>query len=106
METKLAVSEGNMVQEGWGSEISLHWLGRHVHHLAGARERGEGTKGIITESPTFCFFFFNSYIEMELIKTKCHMIHSFNMHNSRVFMHSQILVTSIVNFGIFSSLPN
>ena len=57
VETKLAVSEGNMVQEGWGSEISPHWLGRHVHRLAGARERGEGTKGIITESPTFWFFF-------------------------------------------------
>lgn len=51
-------------------------------------------------------FFFNSYIEMELVKIKCHMTHSFNMHNSRVFMHSQILVNSIVNFGIFSSLPN
>ena len=47
METDLAVSEGNMVQKGWGSETSPHWLGRHDHHLAGAGERREGTKGII-----------------------------------------------------------
>lgn len=75
------------------------------HHLAGAGERREGTKGIITARQwaqlSFFFFLFNSYIEMEFLK---------NVHLAcpfwGFFVHSQILATSIVNFGIFSSLPN
>ena len=67
VETKLAISEGNMVQKGWGSETSPHWLGHHGHHLAGARERGEGTEGIITvqqRAQLSAFFFLSFYEEL------------------------------------------
>lgn len=74
VETKLAVSEGNMVQKGWGSETSPHWSGCHGHHLAGARERGEGTKGIITAQQqaqlSIFFSLFNSYIWDGIKKNK------------------------------------
>lgn len=57
----MAVSEGNMVQKGWGSEASPHWLGRHATIWQVPEKDRKGLRELLQHdsepSFPFCFFF-------------------------------------------------